>query len=117
MNASQLDLPPVIGHRGAAAAAPENTLAGIRMAHRLGARWVEFDVRLSADAQCIVLHDDTVNRTTDGSGAAALLPFAALRCYENYDCTGQQLIDTGAVLINGERVALDLQIAEDGPAR
>jgi hypothetical protein len=45
------------------------------------------------------------------------LPFAALRCYENYDCTGQQLIDTGAVLINGERVALDLQIVEGGPAR
>jgi hypothetical protein len=44
-------------------------------------------------------------------------PFAALRCYERYDCTGQQLIDTGAVLINGERVALDLQIAEGGPGR
>jgi hypothetical protein len=42
-------------------------------------------------------------------------PFAALRCYERYDCTGQQLIDTGAALINGERVALDLQIAEGGP--
>jgi hypothetical protein len=42
-------------------------------------------------------------------------PFAALRCYEKYDCTGQQLIDTGTVLINGERVALDLQIAEGGP--
>ena len=44
-------------------------------------------------------------------------PFAALRCYEKYDCTGQQLIDAGAVLINGERVALDLQIAEGGPGR
>ncbi len=44
-------------------------------------------------------------------------PFTALRCYERYDCTGQQLIDTGAVLINGERVALDLQIAEGGPGR
>lgn len=44
-------------------------------------------------------------------------PFAALRCYEKYDCTGQQLIDTGAVLINGERVALDLQVAEGGPGR
>jgi hypothetical protein len=42
-------------------------------------------------------------------------PFAALRCYEKYDCTGQQLIDAGAVLINGERVALDLQIAEGSP--
>ena len=39
-------------------------------------------------------------------------PFAALRCYEKYDCTGQQLINAGVVLINGERVALDLQIAE-----
>ena len=39
-------------------------------------------------------------------------PFTALRCYEKYDCTGQQLIDAGVVLINGERVALDLQIAE-----
>jgi hypothetical protein len=41
-------------------------------------------------------------------------PFAALRCYEKYDCTGQQLLDAGTVLINGERVALDLQIAEGG---
>ncbi len=42
-------------------------------------------------------------------------PFTALRCYEKYDCTGQQLIDTGTVLINGERVALDLQFAEGSP--
>jgi len=42
------------------------------------------------------------------------LPFAALRCYERYDCTGQQLLDAGTVLINGERVSLDLQIAEGG---
>ena len=41
-------------------------------------------------------------------------PFSALRCYEKYDCSGQQLIDAGAVLINGERVSLDLQIAEGG---
>ena len=44
-------------------------------------------------------------------------PFAALRCYEKYDCTGQQLIDAGVVLINGERVALDLQVAEAGLGR
>jgi hypothetical protein len=44
-------------------------------------------------------------------------PFAALRCYEKYDCTGQQLVNTGSVLINGERVALDLEIAEGGPGR
>jgi len=39
-------------------------------------------------------------------------PTDALRCYENYDCTGQQLIDQGSVLINGERIGLDLQMAE-----
>jgi glycerophosphoryl diester phosphodiesterase len=77
--APALDLPPVIGHRGAAASAPENTLAGMRMAHQLGARWVEFDVRLTADWRCIVLHDDSINRTSDGKGMAALLSFAALR--------------------------------------
>jgi hypothetical protein len=44
-------------------------------------------------------------------------PFLALRCYERYDCTGQQLIDAGTVLINGERVSLDLQVAEGGASR
>ncbi len=44
-------------------------------------------------------------------------PFSALRCYERYDCTGQQLIDSGTVLINGERVGLDLQIAEGDASR
>lgn len=44
-------------------------------------------------------------------------PFPALRCYERYDCTGQQLIDAGTVLINGERVSLDLQIAEGSGSR
>lgn len=80
--ASHLGLPPVIGHRGAAAAAPENTLAGMRMAHRLGARWVEFDVRLSGDGQCIVLHDDTIDRTSDGRGVAGQMSLAALRRYD-----------------------------------
>ena len=55
-------LPPVIGHRGAAQLAPENTLAGFRAAHAAGARWVEFDVRLSRDRRCVVIHDVTVER-------------------------------------------------------
>jgi hypothetical protein len=44
-------------------------------------------------------------------------PLSSLHCYEKYDCTGQQLLDAGTVLINGERVALDLQIAEGGSSR
>lgn len=56
------------------------------------------------------------------SGGAAeavefFFPLSSLRCYEKYDCTGQQLLDAGTILINGERVALDLQIAEGGSSR
>jgi hypothetical protein len=50
---------------------------------------------------------------SDGTQAVEFfLPLESLRCYESYDCTGQQLIDAGAILINGERVSLDLQTAE-----
>jgi hypothetical protein len=53
--------------------------------------------------------------STQGSEAVEFFfPTAALRCYEAYDCTGQHLIDQGSVLINGERVSLDLQVAEAG---
>lgn len=53
------------------------------------------------------------DRDTGSSEAVEFfLPFAALRCYERYDCTGQQLLDAGVVLINGERVGLELQTAE-----
>jgi glycerophosphoryl diester phosphodiesterase len=61
----------VIGHRGAAGHAPENTVASIREAARLGAKWVEFDVHLSADGIPMLLHDDALDRTTDGTGPIA----------------------------------------------
>jgi glycerophosphoryl diester phosphodiesterase len=73
------ELPPVIGHRGAGACAPENTLAALRRAHALGCRWVEFDVRLTADGELILLHDDSLERTTNGRGRARRLPLSAIR--------------------------------------
>ena len=66
-----IDLPPVIGHRGAAASAPENTLAGIPRAHAVGCRWVEFDVKLSFDNVPVLMHDDRLDRMTDGEGFLA----------------------------------------------
>jgi hypothetical protein len=51
----------------------------------------------------------------DGSSPEAVeffLPFRVMRCFASYDCTGQQLLDSGTIVINGERAALDLQIAE-----
>src|ERR1700738_5627461 len=74
-----LALPSVIGHRGAAACAPENTLPGLPKAWELRCRWVEFDVRLTMDKHLILLHDDRIERTTDARGRAAALPLAALR--------------------------------------
>ncbi len=61
----------VIGHRGAAAYAPENTLESFRRALSQGADALEFDVRLSADGVAMVFHDPTLERTTDGSGPLA----------------------------------------------
>jgi glycerophosphoryl diester phosphodiesterase len=71
--------PRVIGHRGAALSAPENTLAGFCMAAALEVEWVEFDVRLTRDGRVILLHDDRLERTTTGRGPAAALTFAEIR--------------------------------------
>ncbi|HYM03257.1 MAG TPA: glycerophosphodiester phosphodiesterase [Stellaceae bacterium] len=74
--------PRIIGHRGAALSAPENTLAGFCMAAALNVAWVEFDVRLTRDGRCILLHDDTLDRTTDGSGRARDLDFDEIRRFD-----------------------------------
>ncbi|GIL39269.1 glycerophosphodiester phosphodiesterase family protein [Roseiterribacter gracilis] len=74
----KLDLPRVIGHRGACADAPENTLESFREAHRQGARWIEFDVRLARDDVAIVLHDTTLDRTTTARGPARAIDSASL---------------------------------------
>ena len=72
-------VPPIIGHRGACGHAPENTLASIRQAAALGVGWVEFDVRLSRDGEVVLLHDDKLDRTSDGSGKVAEKDWAELR--------------------------------------
>src|SRR5260221_14520842 len=58
-----LQLPKVIGHRGAAAYAPETTLASFREARRRGATWVETDIMLTVDGVPIVMHDESLKRT------------------------------------------------------
>lgn len=68
-----------IAHRGASAAAPANTLAAFEKAVELGADGVEFDVHLSADGAPVVIHDFSVNATTDGSGRVADMPLAQLK--------------------------------------
>lgn len=63
--------PRIIAHRGGGALAPENTLAGMRIAARMGCRGVEFDVVLTADGVPILMHDETLERTTNGAGFVA----------------------------------------------
>lgn len=58
--------PYVFAHRGASAHAPENTLASFQLAYQQGAPLIEFDVKLTADKHVVVIHDQTVDRTTDG---------------------------------------------------
>ena len=71
--------PRLFGHRGAAAVAPENTLGSFSQALRDGAHYLELDVHGTADAQVVVIHDPTVDRTTDGTGAVRESTMAALR--------------------------------------
>ena len=73
-----LQLPQVIGHRGAMAYAPENTLASFREARRRGARWVEIDVKLTADGVPIVMHDASLKRTMGVDRLVAETPRAEL---------------------------------------
>ena len=68
----------LIGHRGAPARAPENTLASLRRALVDGADGVEFDVRVLRDGTAVLMHDDAVDRTTNGIGALADFDRAAL---------------------------------------
>jgi len=73
-----LQLPKVIGHRGAMAYAPENTLASFREARRRGAIWVETDIKLTADGVPIVMHDASLKRTTGINRLVAETPRAEL---------------------------------------
>lgn len=90
--------PIVIGHRGAAGEAPENTLASFALALKQGAEGIELDVHISKDGEIVVCHDPTLDRTTNGSG---------LICEKSWDEI--KLLDAGSWFSEayiGERVPL-----------
>ncbi len=74
-----LDRPLVMAHRGARDVAPENTIAAFRAAIDLGADAVEMDIVRCASGEIVLMHDDTVDRTTNGSGRVDSLTLGALR--------------------------------------
>lgn len=72
----------VIGHRGGAGAAPENTVAAIRHGVEAGADAIEFDIHATSDGRIVLFHDDTLDRTTDGAGPVEARTLAELRRFD-----------------------------------
>ncbi len=72
----------LVGHRGAAGVAPENTVPGLRHAVRVGADAVEFDIHCTRDGEIVLFHDATLERTTDGRGPVADHSLADLRALD-----------------------------------
>jgi len=68
-----------VAHRGASAYAPENTIAAFDKAVEMKADYIEIDVQRSKDGKLVLIHDTTVDRTTDGSGKVGNLTFKELR--------------------------------------
>jgi glycerophosphoryl diester phosphodiesterase len=75
----ELSKPVVFAHRGAKNYAPENTLASFQKALEMGAQALELDITLTKDDEVVVIHDDTVDRTTDGKGAVNDLELAEIK--------------------------------------
>jgi len=108
--------PWIIGHRGFAAQYPENTLAAFQAAIAAGAAMIELDVMLSRDRKVVVIHDETLERTTNGRGAVADLTLAELKqldagSWYHPRFAGQRLPELSEVLdlVNG-RVYLNIEI-------
>jgi glycerophosphoryl diester phosphodiesterase len=107
-----------IAHRGYSARYPENTLLAFAKAIEAGADMIEFDLHFSSDGELVVIHDDRINRTSNGRGRVAELTLADLRKY-NYNnrmtnC-GFTAIPTLAEVIElaGNRVLLNIEIKKD----
>ena len=105
-----------IGHRGAAGHAPENTLAAIQKGIVLGVDFVELDVRRTADAVLVILHDATVNRTTDGKGRVDRL---SLRDIEKLNAGNGEHIPTlkEVLMVAGGKAGLMLELKAEGVAQ
>ena len=79
------NMPKIIAHRGGCADLPDNTLVAFRQAKQYGARMVEFDVQLTLDGVPIILHDDTLDRTTDGTGNVHDMTLKEVRQFKKDD--------------------------------
>lgn len=110
----------VIAHRGASGTCPENTLAAFRRAEALGAHMIELDVQLTRDDEVIVLHDDTLDRTSDGRGPVAARTLAELRRLDAGSWFGAAFrgepIPTLAEVLTAVRLPVNVELKAGGGA-
>lgn len=113
---SYLPKPSIFAHRGSKAHAPENTLAAFELAITHKADAIELDVKLCADGQVVVIHDSTVDRTTDGTGQVRKLSLAALKeldagSYFDIAFRGEAIPTLGEVLgAVGKRIPINIEL-------
>jgi glycerophosphoryl diester phosphodiesterase len=108
--------PQIVAHRGASSTNPENTLTSFEAAARLGARIVEFDVRLTADGAPVVIHDPTVDRTTDGSGAVHEMTAAEIASLGIGSAEHVPTLDEVLELLSGRTgVAIEIKVLPGEP--
>lgn len=103
----------VIGHRGAAGELPENTLKGFRYAVELGVDLVECDVHLTRDGRLVVMHDSTVDRTTNGHGAIHDLSFERIRSLDAGEGEQVPTLDEVLAVVRG-RVVIEVELKGSG---
>jgi glycerophosphoryl diester phosphodiesterase len=102
-----------IGHRGAAGHAPENTLAAIRRGISLGVDFVELDVRRTRDGHLVMMHDQLVDRTTNGTGLLSEMTWDDLRVLDAGDGEGIPCVEEALKVASGHAGAI-LEIKEPG---
>lgn len=110
----------VVGHRGNAAYAPENTLVSYRQADELGADLAECDVRLTADGQVVLMHDGAVDRTTDGTGNLSDTTLADVRkldagSWKGAEYAGERVPTLAQLLAPAQRLRLQIVIEIKAP--
>jgi glycerophosphoryl diester phosphodiesterase len=113
----------LVAHRGSAGTAPENTMAAFRAAAVAGADMIELDVRFSAECACVVIHDRTLRRTTNGHGRVHTQTLAHLRSLDagswfSRHCAGERIPTLAEVLQElPASVGVDIEVKTDGDPR
>lgn len=112
--------PTICAHRGASVKAPENTVAAFKLAGQLGADMFELDVSLTKDGEMVIMHDATVDRTTDGTGKVSDLTLAQIKTldagsWKGAQFTGERVPTLEDTFVNREGQMINIEIKANVP--